>query len=136
MFEKSRNLGRVVLEVVMNVADRSVRVLCVHCAVRARPRTAQYDMLLDLVREQSADVSMLVGDFNEWRAWNAGFRELSRHFATGPPLPTFPALAPAFALDRIWVHPAGRLLATHVDSARPAAYASDHLPVVASVMLP
>lgn len=126
---------RIVLEVVLAVHGREVRVLCVHCAVRARPRAAQYDMLIDLVRARSADVSLLVGDFNEWRASNAAFRELSRHLSAGPARPTFPAIAPALALDRIWVSRSAGLLGTRVDSARPARYASDHLPVVASVAL-
>jgi endonuclease/exonuclease/phosphatase family metal-dependent hydrolase len=124
---------RVALEVRVSAGARSVRVLCVHCAVRARPRSAQYAMLADLVREPGADVAVLLGDFNEWRTWNPRFRELADHFAVGPPLPTFPAVAPAIALDRIWVRPSGLLLATHVDRERPAPYASDHLPVVATV---
>ena len=103
--------------------------------MRARPRTTQYAMLHDLLREHSGELTVLLGDFNEWRTWNPGFRTLAEHFGVGPPLPTFPALAPAIPLDRIWVRPAERLLATHVDAARPASYASDHLPVVATVML-
>lgn len=127
---------RVVLEVRMKIGTHTVRLLCVHCAVRARPRVAQYDMLLALLQQGTADLTLLAGDFNEWRAWNPGFREIARLCASGPPLATFPAIAPAVPLDRIWVHPADRLLETRVDSARPAGLASDHLPVVASVMLP
>ena len=47
---------------------------------------------------------------------------------------TFPSRFPAFALDRVWVHPAARLVDIEVDRSRPARIASDHLPLVARVL--
>ncbi|TGT90616.1 endonuclease, partial [bacterium M00.F.Ca.ET.155.01.1.1] len=41
---------------------------------------------------------------------------------------------PTFALDRVWVHPAARLVDIQVDKSRPARIASDHLPLVARVL--
>jgi endonuclease/exonuclease/phosphatase family metal-dependent hydrolase len=47
---------------------------------------------------------------------------------------TFPSRFPTFALDRVWVHPAARLVDIEVDRSEPARVASDHLPLVARVL--
>ncbi|MCK6369933.1 MAG: endonuclease/exonuclease/phosphatase family protein [Gammaproteobacteria bacterium] len=126
---------RAALDLLVATGARTLQVICLHCAVRARPRALQRHMIAALAEHKRGDTTVILGDFNEWRSRNRTFHELRNEFATGPALPTFPALAPVFPLDRIWVHPRDCLLSTHVYSHRPAAYASDHLPVVASVAL-
>jgi endonuclease/exonuclease/phosphatase family metal-dependent hydrolase len=124
---------RTVLEVLLAIGDKSLHVTTVHLGIRARARAAQRLILLELVRQHRGDTHLLMGDFNEWHVWNHTFRMLREHFDGGPAMPTFPAIAPALALDRIWVRPRTHLLSTHVHRHGPARYASDHLPLVATV---
>ena len=60
-------------------------------------------------------------------------RWLHRRFGTSPAMRTFPAWAPLFALDRIWVHPQQALLEVAAIRAPELRRASDHLPVVATL---
>lgn len=126
---------RVALELVVAAGSQHLHIICLHGAVRARPRALQRPMILRLAAERRGDVSIILGDFNEWRSWNPTFQALRKEFATGPPLPTFPAVAPVFTLDRIWVRPRELLMSSHVYSHAPAGVASDHLPVVATIAL-
>ena len=126
---------RVALELSLDTGPKTLNIMTVHCAVRPRARALQQAMIMALVAEAREDVRILLGDFNEWHIWNPTFRALRGHFAVGPTLPTFPAVAPALALDRIWVSPPAGLLSTQVESRPPAPYASDHLPVLATVAL-
>ena len=126
---------RVALELSLDTGAATLNLMTVHCAVRPRARALQQVMITALVGKAEEDVRVLLGDFNEWHVWNPTFRALREHFAVGPTLATFPAVAPALALDRIWVSPPARLLSTQVESRPPAPYASDHLPVLATVAL-
>lgn len=126
-------LPRVVLHGVVDVGGTELEVTVVHLAVRSGARAAQRSLLQDLIARVDGAAHVVLGDFNEWHSWNSTFRLMRERFAGGPALPTFPAIAPALALDRIWVRPAGGLAATHVDALPPARSASDHLPLVATV---
>ena len=126
---------RVALEVGLDAGAATLNIMTVHCAVRPRGRALQQALIMSLVGAVREEVSVVLGDFNEWHIWNPTFRALRERYAVGPTLPTFPALAPALALDRIWVSPPARLLSTYVDARAPAPYASDHLPVVATLAL-
>jgi len=128
-----RGRRRVALEVALAVDHVMLNVITVHCAVHPAARTMQRELVTAAAAKACGDVHILLGDFNEWYVWNGTFQALRADFGVGPTLPTFPALAPALALDRIWVRPRERLLATQVDSRAPAPYASDHLPVIATV---
>jgi endonuclease/exonuclease/phosphatase family metal-dependent hydrolase len=128
-----RGRRRVALEVSLAVDRAMLSVITVHCAVNPAARTMQRSLVSALASAASGDVRILLGDFNEWHVWNGTFRALRAQFGVGPTMPTFPAVAPALALDRIWVCPPERLIATHVDSRLPAPYASDHLPIIATV---
>lgn len=124
---------RVLLECLFDVAGRELHVATVHLGVRERARVAQRLRLFERLREHRGDTHVLLGDFNEWHVWNHTFRWLREDFGGGSALPTFPAIAPALALDRIWVRPRERLLETRPFRAGAARYASDHLPLVATV---
>lgn len=113
--------------------DIRLHAVVVHCAVRSRPRALQWPMLRSLVERSRADVTLLLGDFNEWRAWPTATHEWRAQFACAPQRPTFPAVAPLLPLDRIWVRPAACLVSSYVASGTPAAIASDHRPVVATI---
>ena len=80
--------------------------------------------------------TLLMGDLNEWYLWGRPLRWLHSHFRERPMAPpTFPARRPVFALDRIWVAPAGSLRRLQRHTSPLARIASDHLPLVAEVEL-
>lgn len=126
---------RVALEVALAVGSATLNVITIHCAVNPRARALQRALITGAASRACGDVRILLGDFNEWHVWNATFQALRTLFGVGPSLPTFPAIAPALALDRIWVSPREHLIRTHVETCNPAPYASDHLPAVATVLV-
>jgi endonuclease/exonuclease/phosphatase family metal-dependent hydrolase len=60
---------------------------------------------------------------------------LHRLFPQTPHRRTWPAHAPVFALDRVWVHPRHALRELVVHRSAKARVASDHLPLVAVIDL-
>ena len=65
---------------------------------------------MSIVERDSPHPTLLMGDLNEWYLWGRPLRWLHSHFREMPAAPrTFPAHRPVFALDRIWVSPAGSL---------------------------
>jgi endonuclease/exonuclease/phosphatase family metal-dependent hydrolase len=111
------------------------RVIATHLGLRPAERRDQTQRLLQIIEQDRAHPTVLLGDVNEWFLWGRPLRWMHRHFQHTPALATFPAGRPLFALDRIWVEPRRALknISVHVsDSAR---MASDHLPIVATVDL-
>jgi endonuclease/exonuclease/phosphatase family metal-dependent hydrolase len=123
-------------EVTMRAGEATLRVLVVHFGVSPRERARQTAQLAELCAVRAADVRVCAGDLNEpWRN-GAASRVLSNAFRRSPPLRTFPAPAPLFALDSVWVHPSECLVGVRVDRSPQAVRASDHLPLVATLRLP
>jgi endonuclease/exonuclease/phosphatase family metal-dependent hydrolase len=92
-------------------------------------------VLLQHIRNPSddwrAEVTLLMGDLNEWFLWGRPLRWLRRYFGSLPQPATFPARRPVFALDRIWVEPRELLVSVKTFRDAPARLASDHLPLLA-----
>lgn len=113
------------------------RLHCVatHLGLAGAERRAQLRMLLPSL--VPADGPLLVlGDFNTWSRYGAAERTLSRLLGPTPRPRSFPATLPLLALDRIWVHPPGLLIALRVERSRAARRASDHLPILARLRDP
>ena len=126
---------RVTLQARLQVAAGSeLLVTVVHLGLSSRAKAVQRPLLEALLKADDTP-HVVLGDFNEWQPWNHTFRMLRQSFTCGPALPTFPAVAPALALDRIWVRPKARLVSTHVARQPLTRLASDHLPVVATLEL-
>ena len=119
------------LQAVIPAHDCDTTFTVVHLGVRPSSRAAQLPLLHALVEANADAPHVLLGDFNEWHSWNRTFQMLRQRFSCGPALPSFPAMAPALALDRIWFSAGYRLLSVRVENHRLARAASDHLPVVA-----
>jgi endonuclease/exonuclease/phosphatase family metal-dependent hydrolase len=114
-----------------------LRVVATHLGLRPAERREQVRRILAAVERESPHPTLLMGDLNEWYLWGRPLRWLHAHFAERPASPpTFPARRPVLALDRIWVSPAGSLrqLAGHASPL--ARLASDHLPLIARIVLP
>jgi endonuclease/exonuclease/phosphatase family metal-dependent hydrolase len=127
---------RVVLEAFVHVDGSMLQVLSLHLGVSPRERALQAQRLFELCSATRGDVHLLLGDFNEWSRFSAVSRRLRAHFDGSRQLATFPAWAPVVGLDRVWMHPRGRLRDTRVEATRAARTASDHLPLIATIDCP
>jgi endonuclease/exonuclease/phosphatase family metal-dependent hydrolase len=125
--------SRVVLEALVEVEGAKLQIMSLHLGVSPRERALQAQALFELCSKTRADFHLLIGDFNEWSRFSAVSRRLSTYFDVSRRLPTFPSRAPVVGLDRVWVHPRGRVRDTRVDSSPAARLASDHLPLVATI---
>jgi len=113
-----------------------LRVIATHLGLRPGERREQVKRLLAAVEEESPHPTMLMGDLNEWYLWGRPLRWLHAHFREKPAAPrTFPARRPVFALDRIWISPVGCLRRLRRHATPLARVASDHLPLVADVVV-
>jgi len=113
-----------------------IRVVATHLGLRPGERREQVRRILAVLEREPPHPTMLMGDLNEWYLWGRPLRWLRSHFRAMPFAPrTFPSRRPVFALDRIWVSPGAsvRRLANH--SSALARIASDHLPLIAEVVV-
>lgn len=119
----------------LSYGGRSLQVVATHLGLAPRERRHQVLHLIDHILERDRDLTVLVGDLNEWLLWGRPVRWLHRFFSRTPALRTFPTTLPLFALDRIWVHPAQSLVDLEVHRSEAARAASDHFPLIATVRL-
>jgi len=125
------------LDVCLDVGLRPLlRVVATHLGLRPGERREQVRRILANVERENPHPTLLMGDLNEWYLWGRPLRWLHSHFREMPAAPrTFPARRPVFALDRIWVSPAGSLRRVGRHASPLARIASDHLPVVAEIVV-
>lgn len=123
------------LDVCLDIGLRPLlRVVATHLGLRPGERREQVRRILARVERDNPHPMLLMGDLNEWYLWGRPLRWLHSHFREMPASPrTFPARRPMFALDRIWVSPAGLLRALDGHASPLARVASDHLPLVAEI---
>jgi endonuclease/exonuclease/phosphatase family metal-dependent hydrolase len=124
---------RVVLEALVAVGGLTLQLMSLHLGVSPRERALQAQRLFELCSATRGDFHVLLGDFNEWSRFSAVSRRLRAYFDATRQVPTFPSRAPVVGLDRVWVHPRGRLRETRVDASPAARIASDHLPLIATL---
>lgn len=121
------------------VNDHAIILWATHLGLGIRERHLQIKKLLGLLHAADVDAHILLGDFNEWLPWSRPLRALHRWFVASPTIArspaTFPARKPLLRLDRIWVRPAERLVALRAHSTELSRIASDHLPLVAEIIL-
>lgn len=120
------------LEVDIDHAGETLRIVATHLGLSARERRAQIARLLRAFDRPDLPV-ILAGDINEWFVWGRALRMLVSHFRAAPAPRTFPSRWPVFSLDRIWIHPGERLVGVHAHRSVLARVASDHLPLVAEI---
>lgn len=117
-----------------------LRVVTTHLGLRPRERRAQIAALARLLEAKPAaaepDLTVLLGDFNEWGLGSRRLAPLARCIGPFSRRATFPARRPFLALDRIAVRPAGALLAVWAEKTALAREASDHLPLCGRFRLP
>jgi endonuclease/exonuclease/phosphatase family metal-dependent hydrolase len=124
------------IDATLTRADARIRVVVTHLGLRRGERREQGKLLLARLADCQATVSVLMGDFNEWLASSAALRRVHRMFGEAAGAATFPALWPVVSLDRIWIRPASALRGLRAHRSPMARRASDHLPIVADLVLP
>src|SRR5689334_6871290 len=113
---------------------KPLRAIATHLGLRPGERREQVRRIIAVVEQDAPHPTLLMGDLNEWFLWGRPLRWLHSHFNERPSAPrTFPARRPLFALDRIWVSPAGSLRGLACHATPRARAASDHLPLVATI---
>ncbi len=122
------------LDVVLDCGGWRLRVLTTHLGLRPYERRHQVRRLLTALDEGEDLPTVLMGDLNEWFLWGRPLRWLHVQFRRTPAPPTFPARLPVFALDRLWVRPRALLGRLAVHASPLARVASDHLPLVATLV--
>lgn len=110
---------------------RKLHLIATHLGLNPAERRRQIRLLLNLIEKEDADLTVLMGDLNEWFLWGRTLRWLNHEFPVSQRRRTFPASWPLFALDRIWVYPSSALASLSVHDSRLARIASDHLPLTA-----
>ena len=122
------------LDVELDVAGRAVRVIVTHLGLRPVERRFQVNAMLKLLHDAPIEQAVVVlGDINEWLPLGRPLRWMHGMFGRAPSERSFPAWAPMFALDRVWVRPRSKLLAFTTHRSAMARIASDHLPVKALI---
>jgi endonuclease/exonuclease/phosphatase family metal-dependent hydrolase len=124
------------IDTTLVIGGRKLRVLATHLGLRPYERRQQVRQVLATIDPGNPAPVVLMGDLNEWFLWGRALRWLHADFHARPAPATFPSCWPLLALDRIWIRPARHLrsIAPHVsDKSR---VASDHLPLVADIVLP
>lgn len=127
-----RGAVEVVLDLARVEAPTALRVAVTHLGLRSFERRWQARRLATWLGERRAELSVLLGDFNEWRPMSPVTRTLLGGGVMGAPR-SFPARAPLLALDRVFVQGPAKLRSVAVHQTPLARVASDHLPVVAMV---
>lgn len=109
-----------------------LRVMGAHLGLTGGARREQVHKMAQATRSWTDMPTVWAGDFNDW-ARRPSFLTLAADMQFLAPKPSFPALRPLVALDRIALSKG--LLSTRagVHAAQPAHIASDHLPVWADL---
>ena len=133
-FTYSGREPRNALDVDLEVAGETVRVIVTHLGLWPAERRFQVRKLLDVLRHTPLHERVVVlGDINEWLPLGRPLRWLNGLFGHSIVERSFPSRWPLFALDRAWVRPRHSLLALKAHRSPLATAASDHLPVKALV---
>lgn len=127
---------RGLLDVKVNAAHCSLRLLATHLGLKAAERRRQFARILEIADQPGDTVDLLLGDFNEWRPAASALRQIRRRFGAQPASrATFPAKRPLLTLDRIFTRPAVAVTKLAAHRSELARSASDHLPLVAELDL-
>jgi len=127
-----RREPRAAIEAVAQTPFGPLHVVAVHLGLSFAERRHQAELLASLVQTK-AQRTVLLGDLNDW-IWRGSVQTLlNRLFPGHSHMKTFPSFWPVFALDRIYCRPKEMLTRSWTDPR--ARKASDHLPVIADLMV-
>lgn len=126
--------ARGALDVDMLCQGTLFRVVTTHLGLWPLERPLQAARLLERLRGDRRNLTILMGDLNEWQIWGKSLRVFRRVFGSPAAPSTFPSGWPLIPLDRVWVSPASALLDVQAHRSEQSRTASDHLPVKADIL--
>ncbi|MET4697734.1 endonuclease/exonuclease/phosphatase family metal-dependent hydrolase [Constrictibacter sp. MBR-5] len=129
-----RREPRRVIDVTVAAAGSRLRVLATHLGLSLRERRFQAERLDQALGPRVDVPTVVLGDFNDWLPYGTVYRRLIPRLPVVTDIRTFPARLPLLTLDRIYASSELQLLAPR--TLRHARRASDHLPVIADLVLP
>ena len=112
-----------------------VHIAVTHLGLKGGERRRQVNSVLHIMQQHPADISVLMGDINEWLPWSRTARWLSKQFGRTITPATFPSRLPLFALDQIRAWPNERIDSTQKLVTPLTRKASDHLPLTATIWI-
>lgn len=124
------------LQVHFRHAAHDLLIYATHLGLKPVERRYQVRRILREFEQQEADITVLLGDLNEWFLWGRPLRWLKHFFTATPACRSFPSGWPVLKLDRIWVQPRSSLHKVRAHDSSLAKKASDHLPITAQLRLP
>ena len=116
----------------------NLRVIATHLGLSIKERGFQSNRLLDLLDkplEKNIDITLLMGDMNEWFPWSKPLRDFKRWFKHSHYVASYPTRRPLFALDRIWIKPDQCLVTASRYQSDISCIASDHYPVITALTI-
>jgi endonuclease/exonuclease/phosphatase family metal-dependent hydrolase len=125
---------RGIIDADIRVGDQTVRVLATHFGLWPMERNRQAMRLLEILPENPAQPLIVMGDMNCWVPGSPALRRLQERLGKPATMRSYPAPLPLLPLDRIWIQAAGYRLAVEAPRSRVAWIASDHLPMVATIL--
>jgi endonuclease/exonuclease/phosphatase family metal-dependent hydrolase len=113
-----------------------VRIIAAHLGLLRSSRRQQAERLIDIMKSRSARPTLLLGDFNEWRRGaQSSLTTFGTAFGSLPaPVASFPSRLPFLALDRIIADRPGLIDTVSVHDSPLARMASDHLPIMTTLL--
>lgn len=127
-----RREPRAAIETTAHTPHGPLCVVAAHLGLSFRERHQQAMQLARIVQQGDAR-GVLMGDLNDWIARGSARRILDALFPGQSYIKTFPAFCPVLPLDRVYCQPTSMLKRCWTD--RAARHASDHLPLIADLML-
>ncbi len=125
---------RRIIDVTIAAWDRRLRVLAVHLGLGFKERLYQARLLREAFGGTVDVPTIAMGDFNDWLPFGGIHRSIRRVLPHYTRVGSFPGWFPLLPLDRIYASPELRLENVCTDSE--AGRASDHLPIIADLVLP
>lgn len=124
---------RGVVDVVLDVAGRRLRVLVTHFGLSMRERRFQANRLTEIIEQSKPEPVLLLGDLNDWIPGSPTIAPLLIACDPTRAPASFPSGWPLVSLDRIVTWRLGAPLRVYAHRSNLARWASDHLPVVAEI---
>jgi len=131
------------IDALIHTPQGCLRVVVTHFGLSGPERAWQAERLAGLLGtpwekeiEAAPRATVVLGDFNDMWPPSPTYRPLIGRLGGRPPWRlTWPAPLPLLPLDKVWPGPGARLVSVRASRGWPARVASDHLPLVARLVM-
>ncbi len=122
------------IDCAIDVQGTGIRIIATHLGLFPHEREQQLRRLGTALQTEEQPLTIFMGDFNIFGPERRKLRRLGAP-AQLPKLRSFPSRRPLMSLDRIWSVPNSNIATIHVHKTTLAHAASDHLPLVAEIVI-